>query len=762
MARVVELHDRGRFHVCRGKYPVSGGGWGTGAPKPEADKLLSMLAETAGRTLGYKPSDFGLSALDVDGEDADDVAAGALALGKRWGRPLASYPSLSGAGLHLLYPFDDRAVQAKWTFEDVGGEVRSNAGYLVLPPGAEAALSGALIALEAGGADPFPLGLLGVKDAAPRRDLFDPTPKRWTEDDVADMLRHVDRHDEYDRWIEVGQSVHAWDAGAAGLTLWKAWSEQSPDKYDAADCERRWKSFGAARGRTVGTLVHLAKKGGWRPARDRKHVPDPAKRDSETFRYLETHKPTGKPTKGKLRIKTVKLDGLDMASLYPDPDNFIYWPDRKTPYLFREDVGLWTADPTKTFAGARLQAAAATARVSVVRQDKTVELPVRIDNSTVASGLGALERIHARNNVRFDADPHLCGTAKGVFDLRRLEARPGKRTEFVSQRLGAVPAEGETPTWDAFLLFAFPDDELRSFVLACLASMLGGVRIDAILFFKGLGGSGKSTLINAMRHLCGSYWATIPDGAVARERGVYAPHPQWKCDLRFARVAEAPETKAGQKLDAGLLNDLSGNGTINADRKYGAQESWTSNLKVVLYGNEAPSVSANSGIKRRLHVLPMDNTPPREQQDVRLVDKLRAEAPAFAWKLARLYSDRLIAAEHPTAPRPFLPDKPEAVAKYTRRYMRDNDLRLAFLEDVLAVTGNYETDAVRPADGQKALEAWWKSNGHAGRCPRFGSWLGGTFNDMRRPRPESVGGRGGRRWIGVRIKPRDADLDGLE
>jgi P4 family phage/plasmid primase-like protien len=71
--------------------------------------------------------------------------------------------------------------------------------------------------------------------------------------------------DDYDIWITVGQSLHALDETM--LEEWDEWSKQS-SKYRDGECLRRWRSFSKGGGRSMGSLIHMAKQNGWQPSQD--------------------------------------------------------------------------------------------------------------------------------------------------------------------------------------------------------------------------------------------------------------------------------------------------------------------------------------------------------------------------------------------------------------------------------------------------------------------------------------------------------------
>ena len=96
-------------------------------------------------------------------------------------------------------------------------------------------------------------------------------PEPWSEEGVARLrsalaaIPAVDR----DVWLKVGFALHdlaAADPRWPGRALWDEWSKTCPGKFDPADQDKTWASFG--RGYegprvTLATVFHLAQKNGW-------------------------------------------------------------------------------------------------------------------------------------------------------------------------------------------------------------------------------------------------------------------------------------------------------------------------------------------------------------------------------------------------------------------------------------------------------------------------------------------------------------------
>lgn len=85
-----------------------------------------------------------------------------------------------------------------------------------------------------------------------------------TEQEICDMLAHIDADVDYDDWIKIGMAVHH-STNGDGFHLWNAWSSKGK-KYNGSDeLDKHWHSFGkSANPVTIGTLFHMAEAGGYK------------------------------------------------------------------------------------------------------------------------------------------------------------------------------------------------------------------------------------------------------------------------------------------------------------------------------------------------------------------------------------------------------------------------------------------------------------------------------------------------------------------
>jgi len=117
----------------------------------------------------------------------------------------------------------------------------------------------------------------------------------WTLDDVYDHLSYINPDCGYDEWIQVGMALQA---EGVSFDVWNDWSARG-SKYNAHEMTAHWRSFKPGGGVSYGTVVHMAKQGGWKlqqaavvpslPPQPRKDAPAEAY-DENTGEIIEEKK----------------------------------------------------------------------------------------------------------------------------------------------------------------------------------------------------------------------------------------------------------------------------------------------------------------------------------------------------------------------------------------------------------------------------------------------------------------------------------------
>ena len=243
-------------------------------------------------------------------------------------------------------------------------------------------------------------------------------------------------------------------------------------------------------------------------------------------------------------------------------------------------------------------------------------------------------RTFARVNSDFDADPMLLGTPGGTVELRTGLLRPANPADLITRTTTVAPIAGKPTRFLAFLNEATGGDAgVMRFLAQWFGYGLSGSTVEQLLcFFYGDGGTGKSTLINTVSRICGSYAATAPMATFAAAK--FDAHPTEIASLAGARIVTAHETQQGRSWDVAKIKQLTGGDEIAA--RFMRQDffRFRPEFKLSFLGNHAPSFEAvDNSVRRRFLVIPLDRKP--ATKDERLMEALEAEAgQILSWMIA--------------------------------------------------------------------------------------------------------------------------------
>lgn len=234
-----------------------------------------------------------------------------------------------------------------------------------------------------------------------------------------------------------------------------------------------------------------------------------------------------------------------------------------------------------------------------------------------------------------DADPWLLNVANGTIDLRTGKRREHRRADLLT-KISPVRYDPDAtcPTWDAFLerIMAGNADLIAFLQRAVGYSLTGSTREQCFFVLHGSGANGKSTLLEAVRHLLADYAQRVPtETLMVKKYGGGIPNDVAR--LRGARFATASETELGRRLAESLVKELTGGDTIAARFLYGEYFEFVPQFKLWLSTNHKPQIrGTDDAIWRRVRLVPFGVTIPPAEQDRDLGEKLAAELPGIlAW-----------------------------------------------------------------------------------------------------------------------------------
>jgi len=341
-----------------------------------------------------------------------------------------------------------------------------------------------------------------------------------------------------------------------------------------------------------------------------------------------------------------------------------------------------------------------------------------------------------------DADPWLLNVRNGTLDLHSGELQP-HRAENLLTRLADVDYQPNTscPTFDAFVDRIFVGDrDLIGYVQRALGySVIGTTSEQKLFVCTGSGSNGKSTLLELIRDILGTYARAIPASSLLHAKG---HNPRYElASLPGVRFVTAVESDVDKRLAEGLVKSITGSDTISARQIYNAPFTFRPQLTLWLATNHLPHIEGTDhAIWRRLKVIPFDVTIPDDEQDQGLPMKLLAEAPGvLAWLVegCRAYNTDGLG-------------EPEAVTAAVTSFRESQDTVGQWITDRIELGEGAWTSTKELVD---SYNQWADANAMDGIT---GVALGKKLADHG-PTPKKQYGKRG--WTGIRVLPLTARGD---
>jgi putative DNA primase/helicase len=236
----------------------------------------------------------------------------------------------------------------------------------------------------------------------------------------------------------------------------------------------------------------------------------------------------------------------------------------------------------------------------------------------------------------WDADRMVLNTPAGLIDLRTGEAC--ESADHLPTQCTAVAPDfnAEARTFAEFLAAITQGDfELIAFLQRVVGYLLtGATREQVLFFFYGAGANGKSTLVDLLLWLIGSYALKLPASTLMSSRNG-EQHPTGIAQLRGKRLAVSSELEEGQFFNESLVKELTGDATLTARFMRGDFFSFDLTQKHLIVGNFKPRLrGGDPALARRMVLVPFDATFSAAQRDPNMLHKLKAEGPAvLAWAI---------------------------------------------------------------------------------------------------------------------------------
>lgn len=301
--------------------------------------------------------------------------------------------------------------------------------------------------------------------------------------------------------------------------------------------------------------------------------------------------------------------------------------------------------------------------------------------------------------IQMDRYKMALNTPSGIINLKNGDVKAHNPEYYFTKITSVDCAEAaDCPRWLAFLddIFAGDKDLIRYIQKAVGYSLTGSTAEQCAFFLYGTGRNGKSTFIDVIRDVFGDYAANIqPETIMVKSSQSNAINSDI-ARLKGARLVTSVEPNEGVRLNEGLLKQLTGDDTVTARKLYSEEFEFKPEFKLWMATNHKPIIrGTDTGIWRRIHMIPFDVQIPEDKVDKNLTHKLKAEMTGiFKWCI-----DGCLMWQREGL------QMPAAVLKSVREYRREMDVISAFIEDKCTLEGTVQASML-----YAAYVSWADSN----------------------------------------------------
>lgn len=532
---------------------------------------------------------------------------------------------------------------------------------------------------------------------------------------VMECLSH-DRADKYETWIRLGWCLHNINPSEENFQLWMDFSARSPKASgnNVAQLRRDW--FNGWRKDADGPRLTERSLRHWA-----KHDNPVVYKEIQDEYLGEYIRQQIEPTHFHISELMKKMYGAKyVASVSAKFTDWFEYNDKENMWrrlnqgielrmLIPSEVAGKVGETATGIYGKMATAPPGMKEGLIEKQKKLIKVQMSLCSSGFCDSVMKMA-VHQFYEADFQSKLNINGNLfacrNGILELRvpgqdgrdHVVFRDGRPEDYMSFLAGqnapemsaidyrpynaADPAQAEIQDFFAKL---FPNPDLRRYTLRLLASCLEGFNREQCFYIAtGVGGNGKSKLVELMRMTFGDYQTALQSTVLTRSRpDAGAANPEMmaaKC-RRFIYLQE-PDDK--EPLNTSRMKQLSGEDMVEARALYGDQEKFVIMGKLFMMCNKLPPVTTmDRGTWRRIRViefvskfvLPDHPEYLEKRPNVFLIDpmldkKLRAWREPFLALLVHIYETEYI---------PYgLNPVPSVVMKASDKYKENFDIYARF------------------------------------------------------------------------------------
>ena len=291
--------------------------------------------------------------------------------------------------------------------------------------------------------------------------------------------------------------------------------------------------------------------------------------------------------------------------------------------------------------------------------------------------------------TKLNSKKHLVPFENGVVDLLTTSFRSSKKEDYTNLSVNyTYDQDINNPEVHQFINSILPNRGVRDFVLKKMSECLNGdIPNTNFLMFIGDGANGKSQLLNLMKLTMGDFGEKVEVTLLTRKRNNANEANTEKIKLMNKRFAFLSEPEDGEKINIGLLKELTGSEEIVARGLYQESMSFVMEAKLFLACNELPEIKGeDTALWRRIRVIDFPSRfvdEPKEANeypiDRTLPSRMRED---ISWR--QTFMNILLSYYHKTV------SEPEEVKLKTNEYRQENNEFWTWLDENI----EYKEDSV--------------------------------------------------------------------
>lgn len=313
-----------------------------------------------------------------------------------------------------------------------------------------------------------------------------------------------------------------------------------------------------------------------------------------------------------------------------------------------------------------------------------------------------------------NADKFLLNCKNGVLNLENGEFFKNDPEYFLTKQVRApYVKDAFSDLFYQILEDLVPDKNLQLFLQKAFGyTLTGSTEEHKFFYFYGPPGTGKTTLLEAFNYLLGNYSETAEPATFMLQNPASAGPSEDIARLSAARMVVTHEVEENSRWAEAKVAHLTGGDRVTARFLHQNSFEFYPNFKLFFSANHKPRVSgsSNSGLWRRIMVVPFDQVVPEEKRDPMLLKKLRQEEHATAMLAWAVEGCKMWMEDYH---KERLMTVPQLIKEEVETYKAESDHVLEFSDDLLIQT-NDEKDRLPKTDLYQVYRAWCEKTGRRG------------------------------------------------